>query len=69
VRKIRGLIEFINPQAFETGYRAASNHERAERSGFLLRTYYYQMEFRETGECRTARSDPGILVHRAVGIL
>src|SRR6516165_11020055 len=66
--KIRGLIEFVDPQAFDPGYRPSSHNQRPDCAR-LVGTDHNHMELAETCKCRAACFHPCILVHGAVGIL
>ena len=67
MRKISGLIEFIDPQAFDPGYRPSLDNHRADGAR-LFRSYHDQMQPPEPGKGAAARFNPCILMHRAVGL-
>ena len=68
MRNVRGLVEFVHPQAFHPVQPAAAHDKRSERAG-LVSTDDDKMEFARVGKCISTGLYPCILVHGTVGML
>ena len=68
MRKVCGLIQFIDAKALEPVQTAAAHDQGAERTGLAgAGANDDQLQFAAGGEGIAASLHPGILLHRAVG--